>query len=387
MAGLAQAGILVILSEFAVAGAQSTKLLHLHGYSFSIREAVVLCAVLLLLFGGASMGAALASSWMASRALGAARETIIRTFFGTSWSVQSEERLGHIQQLLTVNCETIGNVILGMAAGLQALLIVVALLIASFLVNPVAASVVLLVGVLLISALRPFNKWSSKASAQLSSKSRSMATLVTEYTRLTREFRILGVEQEAIEELEEHNLEAALSFGRNKRLGTITPVLYQMLALAFVVGGLAVLSSYQVADLASTGAVLLLVLRSLTYGSTIQSTIQQRHSYEGFVADIRADLSRYSASQEEIAKPEIPTDFSITFENVYFSYDGKDPALQKVSFSIPSSKIVGIVGRSGSGKTTLSQLILGLRQPSQGSVMIGNVAPSNVAKGHGVHLR
>ena len=127
-----------------------------------------------------------------------------------------------------------------------------------------------------------------------------------------------------------------------------------------------------------------MVLRSLTYGSTIQSTIQQRHSYEGFVADIRGDLSRYSASQEEIAKPEIPTDFSITFEDVSFSYDGKDPVLQNVSFSIPSGKIVGVVGRSGSGKTTLSQLILGLRQPSQGSVMIGNVAPSNVAKGHGV---
>ena len=164
------------------------------------------------------MAAALASSWMASRAIGAARKTIIRGFFGASWSIQSEERLGHVQQLLTVNCETIGNLILAMAVGLQALLIVTAMLIASFFVNPIAAAVVLLVGILLISALRPFNKWSSKASAQLSSKSRSMATLVTEYTRLTREFRILGVEQEAVGELDQQNLETALSFGRNKRL-------------------------------------------------------------------------------------------------------------------------------------------------------------------------
>ena len=127
----------------------------------------------------------------------------------------------------------------------------------------------------------------------------------------------------------------------------------------------------------------LIVLRSLTYGSSIQSTIQQRHSAEGFVADIRADLSRYWASQEENEKSAIPTDFSVTFENVSFSYDGKNPVVQNVSFFIPFGKIVGIVGRSGSGKTTLSQLILGLRQPSQGSVMIGNVPSSNVAKGHG----
>ena len=51
IAGLAQAGILVTLGELAVAGAQGTKRLHLHGYSLSIREAVVLCAVLLVLFG------------------------------------------------------------------------------------------------------------------------------------------------------------------------------------------------------------------------------------------------------------------------------------------------------------------------------------------------
>ncbi len=382
IAGIAQSGILVILSELAVASAQRKKSLHVHGYSASFGEAIAICAILLLLFASTSMVAALTSSSMSSRALMAARQTIIRHFFGASWPIQSEERLGHVQQLLTVNCETIGYIVLGMASGLQAFSTVLAMLIASFIVSPITAATVLLVGILLIFSLRPFNKLSARASAQLSKSSRSMATLVTEYTRLTREFRILGVEQEAIAELYQHNVESAISFGRNRRLAQLTPVLYQTAALAFIVGGLAVLSGHTSVNLASTGAVLLIILRSLTYGSNIQSTIQQLHANQGFVGDIRRDLARYSASQEH-AKSESPTDFSIDFNNVSFSYDGKDLVLEDVSFSVPSGKIVGIVGRSGSGKTTLSQLILGLRRPSQGSVMIGNVAPSNVARDHG----
>ena len=383
IAGIAQSEILVILSEFAVSSAQGKKSLHLHGSSLSLGEAVVLCVVLVAVFASASMMAALASSSMSSGALRASRQTIIRTFFRASWSIQSEERLGHVQQLLTVNCDTIASIVFVIAAGLSAFSTVLALLIVSFIVSPIAAAAVLLVGILLVCLLRPINKWSARASAQLSKKSQSMATLVTEYTRLTREFRILGVEQEAIAGMYEHNVESALSYRRNRRLNMLTPVLYQTFAFVFIIGGLAILSGNTSANLAATGAVLLLILRSLTYGSTIQSTIQQLHSYQGFVGDIKQDLGRYSASQEEDGKSETPTDFSINFENASFSYDGKNLALEDVSFSVPSGKIVGVVGRSGSGKTTLSQLILGLRQASQGSAMIGNVTPSNVAKGHG----
>jgi len=50
----------------------------------------------------------------------------------------------------------------------------------------------------------------------------------------------------------------------------------------------------------------------------------------------------------------------ITFEDVSFTYIGtKIPALDRVSFSIPSGTMLGIVGRSGSGKSTLTRLLQG----------------------------
>ena len=176
----------------------------------------------------------MSSSSLSSKALASARNKMIDAFFGASWTVQSQERLGHVQQLLTVNCETVGQIALAIAAGLQALLTVVALLAAAFLVSPIAAAVVLVFGILLQSALRPFNTWGRKASVRLSEDSHTMATLVTEYTRLTGEFRLFGVEQEATAELHRSNEIAARTFRKLRILSQLSGVTYQALALGLL---------------------------------------------------------------------------------------------------------------------------------------------------------
>ncbi|EKE71059.1 lipid A export permease/ATP-binding protein MsbA [Gallaecimonas xiamenensis] len=49
---------------------------------------------------------------------------------------------------------------------------------------------------------------------------------------------------------------------------------------------------------------------------------------------------------------------SLAFEDVVFSYPGKDePALKGINFQVPAGKTVALVGRSGSGKTTISSLL------------------------------
>ena len=61
----------------------------------------------------------------------------------------------------------------------------------------------------------------------------------------------------------------------------------------------------------------------------------------------------------------------IEFRNVSFAYPGQEvDALSNVSFAIRAGERVGIIGRVGSGKTTIEKLILGLYQPSSGSIWI-----------------
>ena len=258
---------------------------------------MLICIGLLILFCIFSITAAFASSSMSSSAVEAGRGKVLDSYFTASWETQSAERLGHVQQLITVNCDNIGLLTQSLTNGLQAILSALALLLAAFIVNPITASVVIIAGVLLSRVMRPFLTLSRKASVRLSNDSLRMATLATEYTRLAREFRLFGVEQEATDRLRERNHEAAISYRKNRILGQINSVVYQTLALGFIIIGLVLLLDHSGGNLGATGAILVLTLRSLVYGSTIQSSSQQIRSSQGFLDGV---LNRGSALSGEV---------------------------------------------------------------------------------------
>lgn len=63
----------------------------------------------------------------------------------------------------------------------------------------------------------------------------------------------------------------------------------------------------------------------------------------------------------------------LTFEHIGISYEG-ETVLKDVSCSFGGFRKYGIVGPSGCGKTTLAQLLAGVLQPTQGSIVVNNHA-------------
>lgn len=64
----------------------------------------------------------------------------------------------------------------------------------------------------------------------------------------------------------------------------------------------------------------------------------------------------------------------IEFSHVKFSYPGgSSEVLNDLSFHIKEGEHVAIIGKVGSGKSTISRLVLGLYQPSEGSIKIDGV--------------
>lgn len=76
----------------------------------------------------------------------------------------------------------------------------------------------------------------------------------------------------------------------------------------------------------------------------------------------------------EVAQPQMPTDASVAFRDVSFTYPGTGvKALEHISFEIPQGKTVALVGASGSGKSTAAKLIPRFYDVTEGSILLGDV--------------
>ena len=60
----------------------------------------------------------------------------------------------------------------------------------------------------------------------------------------------------------------------------------------------------------------------------------------------------------------------IEVEKLSYSYDGKNPALRDISFSVDEGKYVALIGHNGSGKSTLAKVLAGLNGGFFGSVKL-----------------
>lgn len=152
---------------------------------------------------------------------------------------------------------------------------------------------------------------------------------------------------------------------------TVTLIIYFGIVMIFWRGGIKVNDGImQAGEIIAFYSYMTQILQSLNMFSMIFNRIVRA----------KASCTRISEvldSTELQFMPEKPEklDYSqgIRFENVTFSYRGKEPALKNITFSCNVGEKVGIIGATGSGKTTLISLILQFYQPTEGNIRIFGV--------------
>jgi ATP-binding cassette subfamily B protein len=83
-------------------------------------------------------------------------------------------------------------------------------------------------------------------------------------------------------------------------------------------------------------------------------------------------------SGPDAVKP--PLDRDIAFDGVTFGYDGGEPVLKDLSFTVKAGETVAILGATGSGKSSLVHLLQRLYDYQGGSVRIGGVELNTIEK-------
>jgi ATP-binding cassette subfamily C protein LapB len=195
----------------------------------------------------------------------------------------------------------------------------------------------------------------------------------------------------AIESVKSLSAEGVLQRKWEQLVGTIARLGIKARTLSSAIVNIS-MSVQQIAGVAViVVGVYLIAERELTVGALVACTILNTRALAplGQVAGLmtryhqsmQALTTLHSVMQLPVERPENKSFVQrptirgeIEFRNVTFTYPGKQvPALAGVSFRVAPGERLAVIGRIGSGKSTLEKLILGLYEPTSGSILIDGV--------------
>ena len=297
------------------------------------------------------------------------RKTVAGAYLDATWALQSEERHGRLQELLTTDTSEASGAVLNLASGLVASLNLVALVGTAVVVNPTASVVVAGTALIIGLSLRPLRGAVRRRATLMAEANLAFATGLTEFAATTQEARIFAVEPEV-----RARLDALVDDVGTRQRGRIIllqlmPAVYQAAALALIVGALAVAYGMGFSELSTLGAVVLIMLRSVSYGQGAQSGLQSFHDSAPYFDRLTAEVRRYQAAALDRTGDRLTGIGRLTFRDVAFEYESGQCVLSDVSFSVARGEVIAIVGPSGAGKSTLVQLVLRLREPTAGAIL------------------
>lgn len=370
--GLLEAGFLVVITRLAFAITDGRDRVGvLAGVRVELKWALVIAAVMVVARFGCAAAAARQSSNLTYDITLQSRLTLAKAYLGATWKVQHGDRVGRLQELLTTFTQRVSDLSQSITQWLGALLSLFTLLATAVAVDPVASIAVIAAVGVLSSVLRPIRGALRRQAKRTVASGMEFATFLGEYSQAAVDLHVFHVQGAVEASVREETLVNAAQNRRLYFLRALNPAAYSALAYAAVLIALWATSSVESVALASVGPVMLVMLRSLTYGQALQGASGGILSTFPFLEALDAELERLQANQIIDGGAPIGALGSLSFDQVSFGYQDGRPVLTDLSFTIEPGEIVGVVGPSGSGKSTLVQLMLALRDPDSGRVTAG----------------
>jgi ABC-type multidrug transport system fused ATPase/permease subunit len=376
LGSLCEAGLLIIMARIALAATNDDErfeILPAVGWKVTIPAAILVALGFVFLKVAVGVFVARMSSALSTRALTVIRLRLLRAFLGASWQLQSVERQGELQEVMTTQADKAAKVVMTLTAFFTAALNVTTFVVIAVAANFVAAVVIVVAGGALAGGLRPLSSHGRRLSRRELAASRRFASGVAEMVATARELRVFGTGPRAVARLEDIHDEQAGLIQRVRFFNVLGPVLYQGSALLMLIAGIGIISTVTQSGIAAIGAVILLLLRALTYGQQSQTLFQNLNEMSSSLDHIRHQIDLYLASPTPSGTVPVPSIRRLELDCVDYEYLPGRPVLHGVSGTIELGEAIGIIGPSGSGKSTLLQILLRLREPTDGRYLANGV--------------
>jgi ABC-type multidrug transport system fused ATPase/permease subunit len=298
------------------------------------------------------------------------RGRLFDAFTRASWEIQSRDREGHLQELLTSQAVQASFGALQATIAITALCTFLILVGSALALNVVAALIVLTACAALFLMLRPLNSIGGRRAGALSQAQLDFASGVGEAVRTAEETHVFGVSAAQRERTAKLTSTAGHFYYQTQLLARLSPNIYQSLIYLVIVTGLAGLYLADSSEVASLGAVVLLLVRAGASGQQLQGSYQSVRQIQPFIDRLRETRQMYEGSRPISGQLSLPPIRRLSLEHVTYSYGSKRNALSDLSFEVLRGETIGIAGPSGAGKSTLVQILLQLRAPTKGSYLV-----------------
>jgi ABC-type multidrug transport system fused ATPase/permease subunit len=385
IAGFAQATVLLLIVRAAGQLAGDDQLdgsigpLDLDGLSTG--EVLTAAAALVVGWLAVELVAARLSALLVTITQRRLRADVLHHFTEATWAVQQQERRGELDQLLTANVNQSAAIVAAATAGLAAAASFAALFVSALVIDPVSS--LLVVGGLgaLLLCVRPLSSRARKLGQQNTAANRAFGALVSEHVSLLKELRAFGVAEQSTARLEVVADDYADINYRARFLSRTSAAVFRVAALLLVIGILLLVNVIGSSDLLGLTTVVLLLVRSLSYGQVVQSSYHLVNESAGWAEELQHRDQRYRSHRDATPARTEGRDVgpgTVAIEEVSFTYGDDRPALRNVTVSIANGEMLGIVGPSGAGKTTLVELLLRLRRPTSGVILADGIPLDDV---------
>jgi ATP-binding cassette, subfamily B, bacterial PglK len=284
--------------------------------------------------------------------------------------------------------EIIASVVMpGMILTME-LLTVAAILTLLFLAEPAVSlfACILLGGTALIF-VKTIRKRLSRYGEQIQFYRGKMVQAVHESLSSVKMTKVLGREDHFLNTFAAHT-DGYSEANRFRQIATEAPrLILEVTAIAGLLAVAAVLTAVGRPAITITVTLALLsiaLVRTIPSVNRITSSIATLRYGHYALEAISKDLTELEVVGAPASRPAAtPLIFrdSIRFEDVTFQYPGAaKPSVSGITLEIQRGTSVAIIGPTGAGKTTLVDLLLGLLEPSSGSILIDGVdVRSNIA--------
>jgi ATP-binding cassette subfamily B protein len=374
VSGFTEAGILATIAQVAAARVGGSNKVHSHSGLFSVHASTTT----LLWIAFALTVVRFVLQWplstlparIAAEVQSGLRTKIFHAFTHASWDVQSRDREGQLQEIMTNQTSQATGGALQATGLITASITFVILMGSAVALSPEAAGVVFVIAVGMFAILRPLRSLGARRSRELSQAQVRYAGGIAEANRLAEDTQVFGVFDAQYERVAQLVRRCRDLFFRTQLISKLVPNVYQSLIYVLLVAALAALDAVGKGKAGSLGAVVLLLLRAAQNGQSIQASYQSLQQSLPFIDRLQKAERRYAESIPVDGERPLSSVRTLAFEDISFEYNPGRPVLSDVSFSVDAGEAIGVIGPSGAGKSTMIQILLQLRAPAGGRYLV-----------------